>query len=71
MSVTYRSVILLVINWQKHKSELYYGDDKCRFIFVCSEHFHTELLHQLRCCFEQTWQNRLAEVERCKVNVFG
>ncbi|XP_005940157.2 coiled-coil domain-containing protein 180 [Haplochromis burtoni] len=31
-----------------------------------TEHFHTELLHQLRCCFEQTWQNRLAEVERCK-----
>ncbi|XP_063346409.1 coiled-coil domain-containing protein 180 [Pelmatolapia mariae] len=30
------------------------------------EHFHTELLHQLCCCFEQTWQNRLAEVERCK-----
>ncbi|XP_035766518.1 coiled-coil domain-containing protein 180 [Neolamprologus brichardi] len=30
------------------------------------EHFHTELLHQLHCCFEQTWQNRLAEVERCK-----
>ncbi|CAI5651312.1 unnamed protein product [Oreochromis niloticus] len=30
------------------------------------EHFHAELLHQLRCCFEQTWQNRLAEVERCK-----
>ncbi|XP_030579650.1 coiled-coil domain-containing protein 180 isoform X2 [Archocentrus centrarchus] len=30
------------------------------------EHLHTDLLQQLHCCFEQTWQNRLAEVERCK-----
>ncbi|XP_049435658.1 coiled-coil domain-containing protein 180 isoform X2 [Epinephelus fuscoguttatus] len=27
---------------------------------------HTDFLHQLRCCYEQKWQDRLAEVERCK-----
>ncbi|XP_039979107.1 coiled-coil domain-containing protein 180 [Xiphias gladius] len=26
---------------------------------------HADFLHQLRCCYEQTWQDRLAEVERC------
>ncbi|XP_023254664.1 coiled-coil domain-containing protein 180-like [Seriola lalandi dorsalis] len=27
---------------------------------------HADLLHQLRCCYEQTWQDRLAEVRRCQ-----
>ncbi|XP_026177567.1 coiled-coil domain-containing protein 180 isoform X2 [Mastacembelus armatus] len=27
---------------------------------------HGDFLHQLRCCYEQMWQDRLAEVERCK-----
>ncbi|XP_045890722.1 coiled-coil domain-containing protein 180 [Micropterus dolomieu] len=27
---------------------------------------HADLLHQLRCCYEQTWQDRLAEVQRCR-----
>ncbi|KAJ4921424.1 hypothetical protein JOQ06_017723, partial [Pogonophryne albipinna] len=27
---------------------------------------HTDFLHQLRCCYEQQWQDRLAEVERCE-----
>ncbi|XP_071328457.1 coiled-coil domain-containing protein 180 isoform X2 [Trachinotus anak] len=27
---------------------------------------HADLLHQLRCCYEQTWQHRLSEVERCQ-----
>uniref|UniRef100_UPI0037E93FDA coiled-coil domain-containing protein 180 n=1 Tax=Semicossyphus pulcher TaxID=241346 RepID=UPI0037E93FDA len=27
---------------------------------------HADFLHQLRCCYEQTWFDRLAEVEHCK-----
>ncbi|XP_033969387.1 coiled-coil domain-containing protein 180 isoform X2 [Trematomus bernacchii] len=27
---------------------------------------HTDFLHQLRCCYEQQWQDGLAEVERCE-----
>nr|XP_020450815.1 coiled-coil domain-containing protein 180 isoform X2 [Monopterus albus] len=27
---------------------------------------HADFLHQLRCCCEQTWQDRLAELECCK-----
>ncbi|XP_073322889.1 coiled-coil domain-containing protein 180 [Pagrus major] len=27
---------------------------------------HADFLHQLRCCYEQVWQDRLAAVERCK-----
>ncbi|XP_026199109.1 coiled-coil domain-containing protein 180 isoform X1 [Anabas testudineus] len=30
------------------------------------ESFHTDFLHQLRCSYEQKWQDRLAEVEHCK-----
>ncbi|KAM9391534.1 coiled-coil domain-containing protein 180 [Pholidichthys leucotaenia] len=30
------------------------------------ERLHTDFLHQLRCCFEQTWQKWLADVDRCK-----
>uniref|UniRef100_A0A4W6FKH9 DUF4455 domain-containing protein n=1 Tax=Lates calcarifer TaxID=8187 RepID=A0A4W6FKH9_LATCA len=28
---------------------------------------HADSLHQLRCCYEQVWQNGLSEVELCKV----
>ncbi|XP_022622288.1 coiled-coil domain-containing protein 180 [Seriola dumerili] len=27
---------------------------------------HADLLHQLRCCYEQTWQDQLAEVRHCQ-----
>ncbi|XP_036955257.1 coiled-coil domain-containing protein 180 isoform X2 [Acanthopagrus latus] len=27
---------------------------------------HADFIHQLRCCYEQVWQDRLAAVERCK-----
>ncbi|XP_070690406.1 coiled-coil domain-containing protein 180 [Pempheris klunzingeri] len=27
---------------------------------------HADILHRLRCCYEQTWQHRLAEVKRCE-----
>ncbi|XP_051250618.1 coiled-coil domain-containing protein 180 isoform X2 [Dicentrarchus labrax] len=35
-------------------------------VCVCSDIVHVDFLHQLRCCYEQTWQRRLAEVERCQ-----
>ncbi|XP_030011329.1 LOW QUALITY PROTEIN: coiled-coil domain-containing protein 180 [Sphaeramia orbicularis] len=28
---------------------------------------HTDFLQQLRCCYEQTWQDHLAEMQRCEV----
>lgn len=41
----------------------------CVFVILCvwSDSLHADFLNQLRCCYEQTWQDRLAEVERCEV----
>nr|XP_043900149.1 coiled-coil domain-containing protein 180-like [Solea senegalensis] len=33
------------------------------------ESFYADVLYQLRCCYEQTWQQRLTEVEHCKVEL--
>ncbi|XP_029134492.2 coiled-coil domain-containing protein 180 isoform X2 [Labrus bergylta] len=32
------------------------------------ERFNTDFLHELRCCYDQTQQDRLADVERCKLS---
>ncbi|XP_060895036.1 coiled-coil domain-containing protein 180 [Labrus mixtus] len=33
------------------------------------ERFNTDFLHELRCCYDQTRQDRLADMERCKKEI--